>query len=466
MATQRHQASFAIENPDALKQQLLAWADTFPVAVYLDSNNYPTSRYSTWDCLVAVGVADHFQAPAGQAFSALQAFYHKKQDWLFGFLSYDLKNEVEKLHSENFDGIGFPDIFFFQPEIVVGIRSLKFEVQSSKIGWQAPVAFEGGREYQSSPLLEIFALAQSPEGIFATIQGTTPNFIPGPRHQTLNFELQPKLPKADYLNTVETIRRHIIEGDVYEMNLCQEFYAENAIIHPLNTFQRLNDLAQAPFSAYLRYHDRYLLSASPERFLRKDGLHLVSQPIKGTRRRHPDPQEDARIREALRTSEKDRAENIMIVDLVRNDLARNCMPGSVQVEELFGIYSFQTVHQMISTVRGTLRPAVHPIEALRDAFPMGSMTGAPKVIALELIEQLERTRRGLFSGAVGYFTPDGNFDFNVAIRSILYNANTNYLSCQVGGAIVYDSEPEQEYEECLVKMAAMRQALGNVKVKM
>lgn len=156
---------------------------------------------------------------------------------------------------------------------------------------------------------------------------------------------------------------------------------------------------------------------------------------------------------------QDRAENVMIVDLVRNDLARNCLPGTVQVEELFGIYSFQTVHQMISTVCGTLRPDVHPLTALRDAFPMGSMTGAPKVMAMELIEQYEQTRRGLFSGAAGYFSPDGNFDFNVVIRSILYQANNGYLSCQVGGAIVYDSVPEQEYEECLVKMGAMKKAL-------
>jgi len=474
MMTKRYQAGFVVENLETVKQKLLAWADTFPVAVYLDSNEYPQSGHHTWECLVAVGAADIFQAPAGQAFSGLQAFYDKKQDWLFGFLGYDLKNEVEKLRSENLNGIGFPDLFFFQPEIVVGIRSLKFEVRSSKFDPEAsgrssiPRPRDGDRvipipggsnENISSPILEIFSLNEPAEEIFKTIQRTTPNF----KLQTSNFELRtnliPRIPKSDYLKTVETIRQHIIEGDMYEMNLCQEFFAENTVINPLNTFQRLNDLAKAPFSAYVRCHDRYLLCASPERFLRREGASLISQPIKGTRRRHPDAEEDARVREELRISEKDRAENVMIVDLVRNDLARNCVPGSVQVEELFGIYSFQTVHQMISTVRGALRQEVHPVEALRDAFPMGSMTGAPKVMAMELIERYERTRRGLFSGAVGYFSPDGNFDFNVVIRSILYNAFTRYLSCQVGGAIVYDSEPEQEYDECLVKMGAMRKAL-------
>jgi para-aminobenzoate synthetase component 1 len=259
---------------------------------------------------------------------------------------------------------------------------------------------------------------------------------------------------------VEAIRQHIIEGDVYEMNLCQEFFAENVPLEPLATFERLNALTNAPFAAYLRRGEHYLLCASPERFLKKENNRLISQPIKGTRRRHPEPAEDARIREQLRDSIKDRAENIMIVDLVRNDLARNCLPGSVQVEDLFGIYSFQTVHQMISTVTGQLRPGIHPLLALRDAFPMGSMTGAPKVMAMELIEQYERSRRGLFSGALGYFSPDGDFDFNVVIRSILYNAGTGYLSCQVGGAIVYDSVPEQEYEECLLKVRALLEAIG------
>jgi para-aminobenzoate synthetase component 1 len=475
MMTKRYQASFVMENLETAKQKLLAWANTFPVTVYLDSNEYPQSGHHTWECLVAVGAADVFQAPAGHAFSGLQAFYDKKHDWLFGFFGYDLKNEVEKLRSENPNGIDFPELFFFQPEIVVGIRSskfgvrsLKFEDQSSKFGVRS-LNFEdravpipgGSNEHISSPLLEIFSLNESAEEIFTAIQRHISNSKLKTQNSKLKTTLIPRIPKADYLKTVETIRQHIIEGDVYEMNLCQEFFAENTVIDPINTFKRLNDLARAPFSAYVRYHDRYLLCASPERFLRKEDASLISQPIKGTRRRHPDAEEDAHVREELRVSEKDRAENVMIVDLVRNDLARNCVPGSVQVEELFGIYSFQTVHQMISTVRGALRQEVHPVEALRDAFPMGSMTGAPKVIAMELIERYERTRRGLFSGAVGYFSPEGNFDFNVVIRSILYNASTRYLSCQVGGAIVYDSEPEQEYDECLVKMGAMRKALNN-----
>jgi para-aminobenzoate synthetase component 1 len=243
------------------------------------------------------------------------------------------------------------------------------------------------------------------------------------------------------------------------MNFCQEFFAEKKNLDAVAVFERLNWIGRAPSSAFMRWGDRFLMSASPERFLQKRGDRLVSQPIKGTRRRGATVDEDEHIRAELASNEKDRAENIMIVDLVRNDLARNCLPGSVRVDELFGIHTFETVHQMISTVSGMLRPGVHPVDALRDAFPMGSMTGAPKVMAMQLIEQYEHTRRGLYSGAVGYFDPEGNFDFNVVIRSILYNASSGYVSAQVGGAIVYDSEPEAEYEECLVKLSAMQRGL-------
>jgi len=307
-------------------------------------------------------------------------------------------------------------------------------------------------------MLEIHTLAPDPDAVLISIQTTEVSENPEPAGRV---RLQARIARPEYRRIVEAIRRHIIEGDIYEMNLCQEFYAEGVDLAPLAVFERLNALGKAPFSALLRWGDRWVLSASPERFLKKSGDQLLSQPIKGTRGRGGTPEEDARLRADLADSEKDRAENVMIVDLVRNDLARHCLPGSVRVDELFGIYSFETVHQMISTVRGTLKPGEHPVDALRDAFPMGSMTGAPKVMAMELIERYERTRRGVYSGAIGYCTPGGDFDFNVVIRSILYNAAARYLSVQVGGAIVYDSSPDQEYEECLVKSAAMRRALGD-----
>ena len=243
------------------------------------------------------------------------------------------------------------------------------------------------------------------------------------------------------------------------MNFCQEFYAENCGILPSEVFLRLNELSLAPYACFYKWNERYLLCASPERFMKKIGKTIISQPIKGTIKRGKTHKEDQKLKEQLLNSEKDRAENVMIVDSVRNDFARSCKAGTVKVEELFGIYSFQQVHQMISTIKGTLKPDCHFIDAIKNTFPMGSMTGAPKVITMETIEQYEHTKRGLYSGAVGYITPDGDFDFNVVIRSILYNNLTNYLSFQVGGAIVYDSDPESEYEECLLKAKAMRAVL-------
>jgi len=445
----RQIATFPFGDLAFWKKQLLHWAAGYELAVYLDSNEHSQAMTrshrlttSSWKCLVAAGAASILEANAGQAFEQLSFLRNSlqdgKKDWLFGFFGYDLKNEVERLSSQNFDGIGLPDLGFFQPETVVGIRGGQIEIQT---------------------------IGRATEAVFEEIKTAKPDAYSMTKSQNVKVELQPRIPKDEYLQKVEAIRQHIVEGDLYEMNLCQEFFSENADLDPVAVFERLNEIGKAPFATFMRWRDRYLLSASPERFLKKEGQKLISQPIKGTRRRSL--QDDNVMRKALAESEKDRAENVMIVDLVRNDLARNCVPGSVQVEELFGIYTFETVHQMISTVTGILKNDFNDLNypnylnALRDAFPPGSMTGAPKVMAMELIEKYERTRRGLYSGAVGYFDPNGDFDFNVVIRSILYNAADCYVSAQVGGAIVFDSVPEQEYEECLVKAEAMLRALAH-----
>lgn len=408
------------------KRQLLHWSDRQAHGIYLDSNAWPGAE---WECLAASGAAALLEGPAGGSFEALKQFQSDHRDWLFGFLGYDLKNEVEALQSVHPDHIGLPDLGFFQPECVVGIRR--------------------GR-------LEIHSLSAAPEAVRSAIEEIwleAPAPAPG-------ISLRARIPRNDYLMLVERIRQHILGGDLYEMNFCQEFYADNAALVPVAVFERLNAIARAPFAAYLRWGDRYLLCGSPERFIRKTGPELFSQPIKGTRPRGASPAQDEALRLELAASEKDRSENVMIVDLVRNDFARHCLPGSVVVDELFGIYTFATVHQMISTVRGRLPDTTHPIDALRDTFPMGSMTGAPKVMAMTLTEQYERSRRGLYSGALGYFDPNGDFDFNVVIRSILYNAEQRYVSAHVGGAITHESAPVQEYEECLVKLGSMRKALA------
>lgn len=274
--------------------------------------------------------------------------------------------------------------------------------------------------------------------------------------------LRPRLPKAAYLRAVVAIQEDILNGEVYELNLCQEFYAENVVLAPVDVFWRLMAASPAPFAGFVRWHDHFLLCASPERFLAHHGSQLLSQPIKGTIRRGTTPAEDEQQRQTLLHDEKERAENLMIVDLVRNDLARVAQTGTVRVPELFGLYPFRHLWQMISTVTADLRPATSLVDILRATFPMGSMTGAPKIRAMQLIEHYENSRRGLYSGSIGYVWPDGQFDFNVVIRSLQYRQDTGYLSFQVGSAITSDSDPEREYEECLLKAKALLEILGTV----
>ena len=253
---------------------------------------------------------------------------------------------------------------------------------------------------------------------------------------------------------------HIHKGDMYEANFCMEFFAENAIINPLEKFQKLNKISKAPFSVFFKNNKQFLLSASPERYLKKAGDKIISQPIKGTSKRFSDMNQDEESKQNLENDAKERAENIMITDLVRNDLSHTAQKGSVKVMELCKIYSFLQVHQMISTVTSKLDPQYSPIDVLKTTFPMGSMTGAPKISVMKIIENLEETKRGLYSGAVGYFTPEGDFDFNVVIRSILYNQENKYVSFSVGSAITAQSVPEKEYEECLLKAKAMSEVLS------
>ena len=421
-----HTESFKIYDFQSFKQKALVWADSEKIVCFLDNNGYQKYPYNSNECLLAVGAKDEL-VTVSDSFESLKKFYEEKKDWLFGFLTYDLKNEVENLDSNNFDGIQLPKMHFFQPKTVIQFDKNTVTIRS------------------------MF----NPFSIFQAIQYTT---IPTEQTQT-PIELTPRISKKQYLETIDKIKNHIIEGDVYEMNFCQEYYAENAEIAPLSIFNILNQKNKAPFSAYYKWNDTFLLSSSPERFLKKIGQKLISQPIKGTSKRSSNPEIDEQLRDELFRDEKNRAENVMIVDLVRNDLAKTCQFGTVSVEELFRIYTFEQVHQMISTVVGTLPKGKHFVDVIKNAFPMGSMTGAPKVMSMELIEQYEATKRGLYSGAVGYITPDGDFDFNVVIRSILYNAINQYISVQVGGAIVYDSDAESEYEECLIKAKAMFETL-------
>ena len=246
-------------------------------------------------------------------------------------------------------------------------------------------------------------------------------------------------------------------GDCYEINFCQEFFAENIAIDALATYNKLVDISPNPFSCFYKIEDKYLLCASPERYVKKEGTTIISQPIKGTYKRNLlNPITDNANKIALQQSTKDKSENVMVVDLVRNDLSKICEQGSVEVEELFGVYTFPQVHQMISTIKGIVRDDTDFADVLKATFPMGSMTGAPKKRVMELIEHYEQTKRGVYSGCVGYINPQQDFDFNVVIRSLLYNNTNKYLSYQVGGGITFYSNAENEYEECLLKAEAMK----------
>jgi len=407
------------------KQKSLLWANQFDVCCCFDSNEY-IDPYSNYDFLLAAGSKYIVNSPSGNAFASLKSFYEQHKSWMFGLLTYDLKNELENLNSANADQLDFPDLFFFVPQHLITIKDGIITVLLGN-----PDILQEIEQFQST---------RQPQHDIPTI------------HQ--------KLSKAAYLEKVEQLRKHIALGDIYEVNFCQEFFAENAIIDPYEVYSKLIALSPTPFSGYFKIKDQYILSASPERFLCKRNDRLISQPIKGTAKRSSDAQEDEQIKANLKGSLKEQAENVMIVDLVRNDLTKSAVKGSVRVDELFGIYTFPQVHQMISTVSCTLDPATHPTDAIKYAFPMGSMTGAPKPRAMQLIEETEESKRGIYSGAFGYFAPDGDFDFNVVIRSILYNDNKHYLSFQVGGAITYASSPEAEYEECLLKASAIIKTLN------
>ena len=280
-----------------------------------------------------------------------------------------------------------------------------------------------------------------------------------PNASAEKIKVSVKLTKDQYKSRVAKMQQHIAQGDIYEANFCQEFYVKDTAIDPLSTYNALNAISLPPFASFLKLDEHYALCASPERYLKKEGSKLISQPIKGTAKRDVKKINDQSLAKELQTSEKERAENIMIVDLVRNDLSKTAQKGSVKVEELCKVYTFEQVHQMISTITSTMHDLYTSVDAIKTSFPMGSMTGTPKVSAMQIIEDLEVSKRGLYSGAIGYFTPEGDFDFNVIIRSILYNKARKYVSFSVGSAITAKSNIDSEYEECLLKAKAMRQVL-------
>ncbi|NOR28835.1 MAG: aminodeoxychorismate synthase component I [Lutibacter sp.] len=427
---QRTSIKIQIETISEFKAQLLQWAQQFKTAVWLDSNNYH-QKHSNFDAVLAVDAVSKIETNYTNAFQQLKEYQTSVNDYIFGYLGYDLKNDVEKLTSSNFDDLYFPDLFFFQPKKIFLLKGNTLEIKYIN-------------DFKNEIELDL-----------ATIKSSK---IQNPESKN-SIKIKLRIHKDEYYQKLNSVLNHIHRGDIYEANFCQEFYSENSTINPVEVYQNLNEISKPPFATFLKLNANYLLSASPERYLKKNDDIVISQPIKGTEKRAETKEEDFKLISELEKNPKERAENIMIVDLVRNDLSRSAIKGTVKVNELCKVYTFEQVHQLISTVSCKVKNTIHPVDIIKNTFPMGSMTGAPKISAMKIIEELEETKRGLYSGAVGYFTPTGDFDFNVIIRSILYNSSKKYVSYSVGGAITAQSIPEKEYEECLLKAKAMKQVL-------
>jgi para-aminobenzoate synthetase component I len=360
---------------------------------------------------------------------------HKKS-FIFSYISYDLKNSIEDLESSNTCKNPVPDFCAWVPKCVAFYTATSIHI------------IQGEKSEENKNFVKDFLQQLEVKTDLPRIQ------------------FQAQINKEKYIHSVENIRNEIQMGNVYEMNFCQEFFAENVDNLPsLSVFNALFNLTEAPYSCYLNTADFELFCGSPERFLQREGNTLLSQPIKGTIQRGRTEKEDLELIEQLANDPKEQAENVMITDLVRNDLSKIATRDSVHVDELFGIYTFKTVHHMISTISCQLKENTRFSEILKATFPMGSMTGAPKIAAMELIEKYESFKRGLYSGSVGYFLPEMNgkqhFDFNVVIRSLLYDKSLKTLTCSVGSAITIQSNPEKEYQECLVKVKRILQLFGD-----
>lgn len=408
-----------MDNLALQKSAILHWAAQWPYALVLDNCASTTDRYGQYELLVGVAQQPENEINTWEKLSTYSG-------WAMGLLPYNLKNNFEKNLTKDINHfINFPEIAWFIPEKVVAIRR-----DSTEVVWL---------------LGEAESLPTPPQP--STICSKAPNLFS-------NFT------KDQYLSIVEKLRDHIRDGDCYEINLAQAFTAEEVSLNPVAAFEALTAVSPVPFAAFFRWKSQYVVCASPERFLQKQGSLLVSQPIKGTARRGHTPDDDLAQQTALRHSLKEQAENVMIVDLTRNDLHRSCQTGSVAVPYLFEIQTFPTVHQMVSTITGQALPTLSWQQVVANTFPPGSMTGAPKVMAMELISRYEGLARGAYAGSLGYCKPAGDFDLNVVIRSMIWDATQQKLSYHVGGAITYDSDPAAEYAETLLKAVAIEKVLA------
>lgn len=422
-------------HPEEIRNKLLNYSQQFDTSFFYDSNadvnNASPLSYRSYDFLLALGVNRKVKFNTGQHFNDLQDFQDANKTWLFGYLSYDLKNEIEELYSKNENALALPLAQFVEPQLVIAIKGNKLDV----------IALDEKMQLQE--------IAMKIQQQSALINEAYPSST-----------IHQKTSKEEYIKAFEQFQQQITYGNIYEVNYCIAF--ETQIVHQnwIGLYSSLNKISKAPFSAYIKVGNAIIICASPERFIKKEGNKLISQPIKGTAKRGFSLEEDQKNKNVLQHSEKERTENVMITDLVRNDLSKHAARNAVEVQELFGIYTFKQVHQMISTVTANIKEESNYINVIKDAFPMGSMTGAPKIMAMKLIEQHEEMKRGLYSGALGYIDPSNNFDFNVLIRSIVINAATHQAQFCVGSAITAKANALDEYQECLLKANALFKVLA------
>jgi para-aminobenzoate synthetase component 1 len=412
-----------------VKQKNIEYLNNIDHFIWLNGNYHS-------DGLVAVGCKYSLilNEPKG-AFEQLRAFLElHKGEYVFGYLSYELKNDIEDSPSKNPSNLDFPVLQFLVPETVIHLPAKGTD----------PNLITGNLSH-----LRLFnELLQESEQFKNT-------------SISISGQLKSNISKEHYLNQIERAKKHIQLGDIYELNYCYDFSISDLNINPWELYVKFNSQSRASFSAFVKLKEHFIVSASPERFIKKEGNKITSQPIKGTIKRGKDLEEDEELKLKLQQDPKERRENIMIVDLVRNDLSKIAKKGTVKVEELCEIYTFDTLHQMISTVSCEMLDEVDLVSVFKALFPMGSMTGVPKIRAMELIDELEITKRGVYSGSLGYISPSGDADFNVVIRSFLYNNSERNLSYSVGSAITNASDPEKEFDETLLKAKLARTLFSN-----
>jgi para-aminobenzoate synthetase component I len=411
---------------------MLNWASQFNIFLLLPANGYNQQGVHNFEILLGAGAKHTFTASNTSAnmFAEWQHFIDTHNtSFILGNINYDVKEHIEQLYSTKENAIGFDKLHWFVPENII-------------------IYHDG--------ILYIQGNGNNEGLIFDDIMNATVDTnVVAPK-----LNIRHVMSKSEYVHAVTQLQKHISRGDCYEVNYCQCFEAKGAKINPIETFLKLNSVSPNPFAACYKVNQQYMLCASPERYITINKGMLYSQPIKGTAKRIlDDAAADEQLKNSLQQHYKERAENIMVVDLVRNDMSRVCESGTVVVDELCAIYSYPQVHQMISTIKGKIKTGVNFTDIIKATFPMGSMTGAPKYRVMQLIDELEYTKRGLFSGSVGFISPNGHVDLNVVIRSIMYDNEEEYLNFHTGSAITFYSNAQEEYEECMLKAKAIMQVL-------